>query len=72
MKNNQKLFQSLLIVLFFSSCNIDEEPPEVVNSVRGWFTINKNNIGVNLSWNHSDNKDFEKDRSGKWTKVLNV
>jgi len=60
MKNNQKLFQSLLIVLFFSSCNIDEEPPEVVNSVRGWFTINKNNIGVNLSWNHSDNKDFEK------------
>ena len=60
MNNNQKLFQYLIIVSLFSSCNIDEDSPEVVDNVRGWFTINENNIGVNLSWKHSNDNDFQK------------
>ena len=60
MKNNQKLFQGLFLISLFFSCNFDENPPAVVDNVRGWFTINENNIGVNLSWNHSNDNDFQK------------
>ena len=44
----------------FFSCNIDEDPPAIVDNVRGWFTINENNIGVSLSWKHSNDNDFQK------------
>ena len=60
MNNKNKLFQSFLFLFLFISCNVDEDPPEVVDGVRGWFTINENNIGVNLSWNHGEDKDFKK------------
>ena len=60
MNNKSKLFQIFVFLFLFISCNIDEDPPVVVDGVRGWFTINENNIGVNLAWNHVEDKDFEK------------
>ena len=37
-----------------------EIPPEVVSDVRGWFTIESNNIGVNLAWSEVSDDDIDK------------
>ena len=60
MKSSQ--FTSLLASLSFclSSCNIDEIPPEIVVDLRGWFTIESNNIGVNLVWSEVPDEDIDK------------
>ena len=60
MKSNSELLLIMLILLLFSSCNTDEIPPEIPNDTRGWFTIDENNIGVNLTWSNTVDEDFEK------------
>ena len=51
------LYTSILIII---GCNVDEIPPEIVSGIRGWFTIDENNIGVNITWYHSEDADLEK------------
>ena len=46
MKINLKFLQIFFISFLYTACNIDEIPPEIPNDTRGWFTIDKNNIGV--------------------------
>ena len=52
MKSNSELL-IMFILLVFSGCNTDEIPPEIPNDTRGWFTIDENNIGVNLTWSNT-------------------
>ena len=47
-------------MLLFIGCNVDEIPPEIASGIRGWFTIDENNIGVNITWYHSEDSDLEK------------
>ena len=51
------LYTSILIII---GCNVDEIPPEIASGIRGWFTIDENNIGVNITWYHSEDTDLEK------------
>ena len=63
MKNKCATYLKNLIAyisIIISSCNVDETPPDLVNGIRGWFTIKENNIGVNISWNHAEDEDLEK------------
>ena len=60
MINSQSVFLLTILCLSLSSCNIDEIPPEVVNDVRGWFTIESNNVGVNLTWSEVSDDDIDK------------
>mgnify|MGYP003338534602 CR=1 FL=1 len=60
MKSSLSRFLFTIVFLSLSSCNIDEIPPEVVSDVRGWFTIESNNIGVNLAWSEVSDDDIEK------------
>ena len=63
MKNKRATYLKNLIIhisIIISSCNVDETPPDLVNGIRGWFTIKENNIGVNISWNHAGDEDLEK------------
>ena len=60
MKNSQYTFLCFILLFFFSSCNIDEIPPEIVSDIRGWFTIESNNIGVNLTWSEVADDDIDK------------
>ena len=57
MKNSQSAFLLTILSLCLSSCNIDEIPPEIVSDIRGWFTIESNNVGVNLSWSEVSDED---------------
>ena len=50
------LYTSILIII---GCNVDEIPPEIASGIRGWFTIDENNIGVNISWDHAEDMDLE-------------
>ena len=59
MKSSLSRFLFTIVFLSLSSCNIDEIPPEVVSDVRGWFTIESNNIGVNLAWSEVSDDDIE-------------
>ena len=60
MKSNSELLLIMFILLVFSGCNTDEIPPEIPNDARGWFTIDENNIGVNLTWSNTVDEDFDK------------
>ena len=60
MKSSQSRFLFTIVFLSLSSCNIDEIPPEIVSDVRGWFTIESNNIGVNLAWSEVSDDDIDK------------
>ena len=60
MKSSQSTFLLALLSLCLSSCNIDEIPPEIVSDLRGWFTIESNNIGINLSWSEVSDEDIDK------------
>ena len=60
MKSSLSRFLFTIVFLSLSSCNIDEIPPEVVSDVRGWFTIESNNIGVNLAWSEVSDDDIDK------------
>ena len=60
MKSSQFAILFAFISLWFLSCNIDEIPPEIVSDIRGWFTIESNNVGVNLSWSEVSDKDIDK------------
>ncbi len=60
MKSNIVLLQIILITLCLTSCNIDEIPPELVVDLKGWFTIEDSNIGVNLAWSSVQDEDFDK------------
>tara|TARA_A100000164_G_scaffold299947_1_gene274719 strand:- start:6 stop:809 length:804 start_codon:yes stop_codon:yes gene_type:complete len=60
MKNNLKFLQIFFISLLCTACNIDEIPPEIPNDTRGWFTIEANNIGVNLNWSYVEDEDIDK------------
>ena len=51
------LYTPILIII---GCNVDEIPPEIVSGIRGWFTIDENNIGVNITWYHTEDTDLEK------------
>ena len=60
MKSNLKFLQIFFISLLYTACNIDEIPPEIPNDTRGWFTIDANNIGVNLNWGGVEDEDIDK------------
>ena len=60
MKSNSELLLIMFILLLFSGCNTDEIPPEIPIDNRGWFTIDENNIGVNLTWSNPVDEDFDK------------
>ncbi len=47
-------------MLIIIGCNVDEMPPEIASGIRGWFTIDENNIGVNIIWYHAADTDLEK------------
>ena len=47
-------------MMIVSACNVDEIPPEIANSIRSWFTIDENNIGVNITWYHAEDVDLDK------------
>ena len=60
MRNRTSIALLIFISIYFSSCNFDEIPPEIVNDLRGWFTIDSTNIGVNLSWSRVSDEDIDK------------
>ena len=60
MKSNQKFLPIIFITLLFTACDVDEIPPEIPNDARGWFTIDANNIGVNLNWSGVEDEDIDK------------
>tara|TARA_B100000674_G_scaffold215210_1_gene176431 strand:- start:241 stop:534 length:294 start_codon:yes stop_codon:yes gene_type:complete len=60
MNSSQSTSLLALLSLCLSSCNIDEIPPEIVVDLRGWFTIESNNIGVNLVWSEVPDEDIDK------------
>ena len=60
MNSSQSTSLLALLSLCLSSCNIDEIPPEIVVDLRGWFTIESNNIGVNLAWSEVPDEDIDK------------
>jgi len=63
MKNKNLIsytFNWLVLMLLCFGCNIDETPPEIVGGIRGWFSIDNNDIGVKLSWYESEDDDFDK------------
>ena len=62
MKSSQStiLCAFIFISLWVSSCNIDEIPPEIVSDIRAWFTIESNNLGVNLAWSEVTDEDIDK------------
>ena len=74
MKNSQSAFLLALLSLCLSSCNIDEIPPEIVSDLRGWFTIESNNIGVNLAWSEVSDEDMDMLDGfvGNYLRFLNV
>ena len=47
-------------MLIIIGCNVDEIPPEIASGIRGWFTIDENNIGVNITWHHAEDTDLDK------------
>jgi len=47
-------------MLIIIGCNVDEIPPEIASGIRGWFTIDENNIGANITWYHAEDEDLEK------------
>ena len=51
------LYTPILIII---GCNVDEIPPEIASGIRGLFTIDENNIGVNITWYDSEDTDLEK------------
>ncbi|MEC7855156.1 MAG: hypothetical protein VYC61_00305 [Candidatus Neomarinimicrobiota bacterium] len=66
MKNNLyrliyyfKYLSFVSLVMIFC-CNVDEIPPEIAGGIRGWFTIDENNIGVNITWYDAEDEDLEK------------
>ena len=60
MRNRTSITLLIFISIYFSSCNFDEIPPEIVNDLRGWFTIDSTNIGVNLIWSRVSDEDIDK------------
>ena len=60
MRSSLNIFLLFLYSFFFTSCNFDEIPPEIVGEIRGWFTIESNNIGVYLAWIEVADDDIDK------------
>ena len=60
MISSRSIFLLTLLCLSLSSCNVDEIPPEIVSDLRGWFSIENNNIGVNLTWSEVSDEDIDK------------
>ena len=60
MKSNIEFLPIIFISLLFTACDVDEIPPEIPNEARGWFTIDANNIGVNLNWSGVEDEDIDK------------
>ena len=50
----------ILIIIAVFGCNVDEIPPALASGIRGWFTIDENNIGVNISWYEVEDDDLDK------------
>ena len=53
------LLSNLILFLIFG-CNVDEIPPELASGLRGWFIMDENNKGVNISWYEVEDEDFDK------------
>ena len=51
---------SILFIISLYGCNVDEIPPALASGLRGWFTIDENNIGVNISWYEVEDDDLDK------------
>ena len=51
----------ILIIIAVFGCNVDEIPPALASGLRGWFTIDENNIGVNISWYEVEEDDLARD-----------
>ena len=49
---------SILFIISLYGCNVDEIPPALTSGLRGWFTIDENNIGVNISWYEVEDEDY--------------
>jgi len=66
MKSNKNTYNkhlrplSALILIILFCCNVDEIPPELATGLRGWFTIDEDNIGVNISWYDVEDSDLQK------------
>ena len=53
-------YLSLVSLVMIFCCNVDEIPPEIAGGIRAWFTIDENNIGVNITWYDAEDEDLEK------------
>ena len=53
------LLSNLILFLIFG-CNVDEIPPELASGLRGWFIMDENNKGANISWYEVEDEDFDK------------
>ena len=51
---------TILTLVLIAGCNVDEIPPALVRGLKGWFTIDDNNIRVNISWYEVEDDDLDK------------
>ena len=49
----------IILILFFSSCDLDEEPPLIPENLRGYFTMSESNPRIHLSWSHPLDDDIK-------------
>lgn len=40
----------LLICIFITSCDLDEDPPESPTNLKGYFTLTQNNPRIHITW----------------------
>ena len=48
-----------VLITMIAGCDVDEEPPETISNLRGWFTNNEDSAWVNISWFGVEDDDLD-------------
>ena len=49
----------IVIIAMIAGCDVDEEPPETVSDLRGWFTINEGSFWAKITWFGVEDDDLD-------------
>ena len=49
----------IVIISMIAGCDVDEEPPETVSDLRGWFTINEESSWAKITWFGVEDDDLD-------------
>ena len=64
-----------ILITIFAGCDVDEEPPELVGYLRGWYTIEENSDWIALTWTHPADDDvdyYEVDRMSSGNSFMTI